>query len=72
VYRELHGVLGEGKDRFQFGLAVALYLLNTLSRESILKRLKVQCDSSQCKSLLALMKTYPHLHVDVLSSRSQR
>jgi hypothetical protein len=42
VYRELHGVLGEGKGRFESGLAVALHLLNTTNRTSIIKRLKAR------------------------------
>ncbi len=41
VYRELHGVLGEGKGHFEEGLAVALFLVNASSTEAAIQRLKV-------------------------------
>jgi hypothetical protein len=41
VYRELHGVLGEGKGHFEEGLAVALFLVNATSTEAATQRLKV-------------------------------
>jgi hypothetical protein len=51
VYRELHGVLGEGKGHIQSGLAVALFLLNTTARSTIIDRLRVRAhlfSSSSC------------------------
>jgi hypothetical protein len=42
VYRELHGVLGEGKGHIQSGLAVALFLLNTTARSTVIDRLRVR------------------------------
>jgi hypothetical protein len=41
VYRELHGVIGEGRGHFKSGLAVALHLLNTNASDTIIARLKV-------------------------------
>lgn len=41
VYRELHGVLGEGKGQFEKGLAVALFLVNASSTETAIQRLKL-------------------------------
>jgi len=41
VYRELHGVLGEGKGQFTEGLAVALFLVNASSTETAIQRLKL-------------------------------
>jgi hypothetical protein len=54
VYRELHGVLGEGKDHFASGLAVTLYLLNTTARSTIIDRLKVRVAISPPFPLLGL------------------
>jgi hypothetical protein len=43
VYRELHGMLGEGKGQFETSLPVLLCLLNTSKKEvnSIVMRLKI-------------------------------
>jgi hypothetical protein len=44
VFRELHGLLGEGKDQFHSGLFVNLHLINApldFGPERILERLKV-------------------------------
>jgi hypothetical protein len=43
VYRELHGVLGEGKGQFEQGMSVFLCIVNANDEESILARLKVHC-----------------------------
>jgi hypothetical protein len=44
AYRELHGMLGEGKGRFEKGLAVVLFLINATDPDHVqntLARLKV-------------------------------
>jgi hypothetical protein len=45
VFRELHGILGEGRDQFEDGLFVNLHLINVQPEfgvELILERLKVR------------------------------
>lgn len=44
AYRELHGMLGEGKDRFREGLSVVLFFINAADPDHVkntLTRLKV-------------------------------
>ncbi len=41
VYRELHGVLGEGRGQFEQGMHVLLCIINANNETNILDRLKV-------------------------------
>ena len=54
AYRELHGMLGEGKDKYVEGLHIVLFLLDTDKADvnRVLDRLKVLCRVAALSILL--------------------